>query len=295
MRKIILTLLLAATLNPASFAGEKSPLFHLNIGRSDSKEIKHLLTSQVKYANKTDFDKFIATYDKSYVNSDGFDLSTYSELVKDTWKTFNNIEYGIKIKNIEIEHDTAVAELEETSYASIPMSKKLDGVLRSKADSVYYLKKKDGKWVVTSDSVISETTSMMYGDARFLDVKLSAPNQISASTEYTATLEFDPPDDTIAIASIAMDKVEYPQKQTKEVFRRLPDDNILERLFISNSDNVNEYIVASIGLTKADIQDLSIKLSLTGFGYQITRVNVVPKNKFIVNEGIKQGEDVELE
>ncbi len=295
MRRIILTLLLAATLTPASFAGEKSPLFHLNIGRSDSKEIKHLLTSQVKYANKTDFNKFIATYDKSYVNSDGFDLSTYSELVKDTWKTFNNIEYGIKIKNIEIENDTAVAELEETSYAYIPMSKKLDGVLRSKADSVYYLKKKDGKWVVTSDSVISETTSMMYGDARFLDVKLSAPNQISASTEYTATLEFDPPDDTIAIASIAMDKVEYPQKQTKEVFRRLPDDNILERLFISNSDNVNEYIVASIGLTKADIQDLSIKLSLTGFGYQITRVNVVPKNKFIVNEGIKQDENVELE
>ena len=68
------------------------------------------------------------------------------------------------------------------------------------------------------------------------------------------------------------------------MFRKLPDDNILERLFISNTDNVNEYIVASIGITKADISDLSIKLSLTGFGYQITRVNVKRKP---VNEGIE--------
>ena len=92
-------------------------------------------------------------------------------------------------------------------------------------------------------------------------------------------MEFVPPEDTIAIASIASDKVEYPQKQAKEVFRKLPDDNILERLFISNSDNVNEYIVASIGLTKADVSDLSIKLSLTGFGYQIIRVNVLPEKQ----------------
>ena len=59
--------------------------------------------------------------------------------------------------------------------------------------------------------------------------------------------------------------------------RRLPEDNILERLFISNTDSANEYVMASIGLTKADICDLSIKLSLTGFGYHIKRVNIVDK------------------
>ena len=81
----------------------------------------------------------------------------------------------------------------------------------------------------------------------------------------------------IAIASIASDKVEYPQKQAKEVYRKFPEDNILERIFVSNSDNVNEYVVASIGLTRADVEDFNIKLSLTGFGYKIVRVNVVPK------------------
>ena len=106
------------------------------------------------------------------------------------------------------------------------------------------------------------------------NISLTAPKVIEPGVEYTASLEFVPPEDTFAIASIAKDKVEYPQKEAQEVFRRMPDDNILERLFISNKDNANEYIVASIGLTRADIKDLSIKLSLSGFGYQIIRVNV---------------------
>ena len=118
---------------------------------------------------------------------------------------------------------------------------------------------------------------MLYGEAKNLDIKLTAPEKINAGEEYTASLEFNPPANIIAIASIASDKVEYPQKQAKEVYRKFPEDNILERIFVSNSDNVNEYVVASIGLTRADVEDFNIKLSLTGFGYKIVRVNVVPK------------------
>jgi hypothetical protein len=57
----------------------------------------------------------------------------------------------------------------------------------------------------------------------------------------------------------------------------MPEENTLERLFTANNVNANEYVVASIGLTKTDISDTSIKLSLTGFGYTIKRVNIVPK------------------
>lgn len=293
MRKFIVFTLLFFTIAQTGFAAEV-PFFKLRAENNDTREIKSLLNSQVKFANKTDFDKFIATYDKHYVNGDGFDLETYSSLVKDIWKTYDKIEYGIKIKNITVNSDnSAIAELVETSYADIPVSAAMDGILKSEANSVYYLKKVNGEWRVTSDSVISETTSMLYGEARNLDIKLTAPTQIPANTEYTASLEFTPPKDYIAIASIANDKVEYPQKQAKEVFRKFPEDNILERLFTSNSDNVNEYIVASIGLTKADICDLSLKLSLTGFGYQIIRVNVIPQNKFIHSEGLEENENAE--
>ncbi len=276
MKRFLVTTLLFIILAPSSFANGiffKSNLFNNNI-----RGVKSTLNSQIKYANQNNFDKFISTYDENYQNGDGYDLGIYSKLVKELWNNYDNIKYSIKIKDITFdENGTATVSLIETSQADIPITKKMNGILKSEADSIYYLKKINGKWKVTSDKIIDEVTSMLYGEAMNLDIKLSAPHEVTPGYEYTASLEFEPPKDTFAIASIAKDKVEYPQKQAKEVFRKLPDDHILERLFIANSDNANEYVIASIGLTKAAIEDLSIKLSLTGFGYQIIRVNVVDK------------------
>lgn len=276
MKKKILVLLFAIFLSPAVNAAGNFDLFELHLFHDDTREIKSLLNSQVKYANKTNFNKFISTFSNDYINGDGFDIDVYSKLVKDVWDTYENIEYDLKIKDIAIKDDTAIVKVLETSFAYIPVSQKLDGILKSESDSVYYLRKFNSGWKVSSDEVLSESTTMLYGDAKGLDLKLTAPEKIQAGEEYTASLEFTPPEDVIAIASIASDKVEYPQKQPKEVFRKFPEDNILERLFIANTDEKNEYVVASVGLTKADVEDLSIKLSLTGFGYKIIRVNVVP-------------------
>ena len=288
MKKIILTALLFLFLAPTSMAGNK--LFSSGIFNNNVRGVKSLLNAQIKYANKNNFEKFIATYDSNYQNGDGYDINVYSKLVKELWNNYDNIRYGIKIKDITFEEDgTAKVTLIETSEADIPVTKKMNGILKSEADSIYYLKKINGKWKVTYDKIIDEVTSMLYGEAMNLDIKLSAPHEVTPGYEYTASLEFNPPKDTFAIASIAKDKVEYPQKQAKEVFRKLPDDHILERLFIANSDKANEYVIASIGLTKADIQDMSIKLSLTGFGYQIIRVNVVDK----ISEPEKEDSNVE--
>ena len=276
MKKYLLLFTLLITI-PSSYAGDNFNLFNLDIFNNDTREIKSMLRSQVKYANRANFDKFIATYDKNYTNADGFNLETYSELVKDIWNTYDKINYEIKVKSINVADNIANVVVAETSTAEIPVSAKMNGILRSESDSIYHLKKENGEWKVTSDEVLKETTSMLYGDAKNLDIKLTAPEKINAGEEYTASLEFNPPADVIAIASIASDKVEYPQKPAKEVYRKLPDDNILERIFVSNSENANEYVVASIGLTKADIEDLNIKLSLTGFGYKIIRVNVIHK------------------
>ncbi len=288
MKKFLLSVLLFILFSPSGYAD--GGFFSSDFFDSNKRGVKSLLNSQIKYANKNNFDKFIATYDKNYKNGDGYDIDIYSKLVKELWDNYDNIKYSIKIKDITFEEDgTAKVSLVETSSADIPVTKKMSGILRSEADSIYYLKKINGKWKVTSDKINDEVTSMLYGDAINLDIKLSAPHEVTPGYEYTASLEFDPPKDTFAIASIAKDKVEYPQKQAKEVFRKLPDDHILERLFIANSDNANEYIIASIGLTKADIKDMSIKLSLTGFGYRIIRVNVVDEIK---KEELKEGNDV---
>lgn len=288
MKKFLLSVLLFILFSPSGYAD--GGFFSSDFFDSNKRGVKSVLNSQIKYANKNNFDKFIATYDKDYKNGDGYDIDIYSKLVKELWDNYDNIKYSIKIKDITFDEDgTAKVSLIETSSADIPVTKKMSGVLRSEADSIYYLKKINGKWKVTSDKINDEVTSMLYGDAINLDIKLSAPHEVTPGYEYTASLEFEPPKDTFAIASIAKDKVEYPQKQAKEVFRKLPDDHILERLFIANSDNANEYIIASIGLTKADIKDMSIKLSLTGFGYQIIRVNVVDEVK---KEELKEDNDV---
>lgn len=271
MKRIILSILLLTSLNLPANANIFNP--------SPETQIRRLLESQTHYANKNNFKKLIATYDKDYLNSDGFNLEVYSSLIKDLWDTYDNIEYDIEIKNISVNEDKATVEVVEKSFADISYSEAYSGELKSESNSIYYLKKVDGKWKVISDTVIDETTTMLYGEAKDLNVKLSAPKEITPNTEYTASLEFTPPKDTIAIASIANDKIEYPQKQTEEVFRTLPEDNILERFFTSNNGENNEYVIASIGLTKTDVCSLNIKLSLVGFGYAVTRVNVLSSNK----------------
>lgn len=269
MRRLLLTLLTLTLLVQPCFA------WNFGFKNNEEKAVEKVLKSQVRYANKANFDKFISTYDPQYINGDGFNLDVYSSLVKDIWKTFDNIKYGIDIKKIEIDGNKAIVELVETSFAEIEMTKAYEGELKSYANTIYNLEKKPDGWKVISDRVLDETTSMLYGSAKDLDIKLTVPDSIESNKDYTATLEFTPPKETIAIASLAADIVEYPQKKTEEVFRALPEDNILERIFTSNSKNVNEYIVASIGLTKTSVCDLDIRLSLTGFGYTIKRVNVI--------------------
>lgn len=272
MKKFLLILFSSLMLASPIFANENNKL--LNIQNADSKAIKSLLRSQVKYANKENFNKYISTYAPNYTNADGLNLESYSSLVKEIWASYDKISYEIKIKSIVVNNDKAEVEVEEISKAKIPPSEHMQGTLTSNADSIYYMQKINGKWKVSYDKVIKETTSMLYGDAQNLDIKLTAPEEVNANTEYCASLEFTPPEGTVAIASIASDTVEYPQKKIKEVFRIFPDENILERLFISNSNNLNEYIVATICLTKADICDISVNLKFSGMGYKITRVNV---------------------
>lgn len=280
MKRVITTFFALIIMSQPVFAGSFDCFITKYKERQNLKSVERFLNKQVRYANNNNYDKFLSTYDDKYMSSDGFDKKIYGELIQSVWDSFKDIKYNISIKDINIKENVATAKLVETSFAEIELNKVYPGELKSVSNSIYKIQKDaNGKWKVISDVVLDETTTMLYGSAQMLDIKLTTPANVAPNTDYTASLEFTPPQDIIAIASIAADKVEYPQKPTKEVFRPLPDDNILERIFTSNNENSNEYVIATIGLTKADVNNTSIQLKLTGFGYAIKRINVIPRGE----------------
>ena len=88
MRKIIFSIFLTCSLLQPVFAIDCNFFTWSNLHSNDNKAIKKILTTQVKSANKTDFERFISTYDPSYRNSDGFNLDIFSALIKDIWETY---------------------------------------------------------------------------------------------------------------------------------------------------------------------------------------------------------------
>lgn len=249
------------------------------------KEIRSVISKQENYSNKFKLDELSSLYAGDFVNADGFNKEVYFKLIKDTWKTYPDISYTTKIKNVEFSGNYATVEVDETAVATTKDEVGelvAIGELYSTADSIYYLEKVGSKWLISSEKVLKETSSLKYGDARYTNIELSSPTQIKAGQSYTASLKVDAPRDSVVVASINQEEITYPQKQRDEVFRKMPDDNILERVFVSNKNNINEYTVAAVGITKSEIYDeTKVRVYMGGLAFIMTRVNVVPENNFI--------------
>ncbi len=280
MKRFLLVLGLILLLGNTNYANAAGSV------KSDIKEIKNILKSQIQAANKYSYQDFIKYFDFGYINSDGFGLDIYSKLVEDTWASYNNIQYAQKVKNITVNGKDAIAEVLETANARIESQYNLSGDLKSIANNVYFLKKTTNGWRIVSDVILTEDTYLAFGELSKHTPVLNVPYQIAANSNYTASIEFTAPPNTIAIASINQEKVSYPQQNSKENYRKLPDDGILERFFTSNGEGVNEYIVASIGLTRPEFENKDLQINVTGIAYIIKRVNVIPENKFINRDDV---------
>lgn len=248
-------------------------------------DLRKSLCAHLKYANGYNLDGLKTLYADNYINADGLDKDIYFDLIKKTWESYPDIKYTMEIKNIEISASNASAQVVERAIASTSAKSGIiheRGILESTSSSVYYFEKINNKWLITSDHIISEKTMLRYGVANDVRINLIAPNQIPANTEYTASLDIQAPKDSLVIASIGKENITYPQVLAEEIFRKLPDDGVLERVFKSNNKNINEYAVASFGITKAKIINQSeLKIFVTGLGFAMTRVNVIPKNEFV--------------
>lgn len=296
MKKIFLILIALLILCPSSYAAEqcdrisgsqKGFFTHARkpVYSNPVVDIRKALYTHLKYANNYNFDGLKSLYADSFINADGLNKDIYFDLIKKTWESYPDITYGIEIRNIEINENHAVAQVFERAMATTNSKSgivKEKGLLESISNSVYYFEKINNKWLITSDHIVFEKTFLRYGSAKNAKIDLVAPCQIAADTQYTSTLEIQPPKDSLVIASIGREIITYPQSIAEEIFRKLPQEGTLERVFKSNDKNINEYAVASFGITKAELyKGNEIKIYITGLGFVMSRVNVIPKNEFI--------------
>lgn len=294
MKKLILVLAIMLISCSQSYAQTENIAFLADNGffnrpkasyLSPCEEIKKLLYSHLKYANSYDIKNLESLYADNYINTDGLSKKIYFELIKKTWDSYPDIIYKMAIKNIEINGNTAVVQVNEEAIATTNSKSGVvdeKGLLESTSNSVYYLEKINENWQITTDRILFENTFLRYGCAKNIEVSLVAPPQIQANTPYTSSLKIDCPKDSFIIASVGQEKITYPQVTAEEVFRKLPENGVLERMFASNKDNLNEYAVASFGVTQAKIdKGTEIKVYVTGLGFVMSRINVIPKNDFV--------------
>lgn len=265
----------------AVFAKQKEYITQKKIYKNTIKEIKAFMEKQDKAANEHNLEALRALYSKDYINSDGFNLDTAFKMVEDTWETYPDISYKTEVKHIEFTDNYATVLTQETAI-STPKEKFGDmeviGELKSTSKCVYYLQKQGDNWLISSERVIDEISSLKFGEARYIDMELNVPKQIGSGKSYTATLKVDAPNDVYMVGSINQEKIVYPQTKSDDAFRRVYD-NMLERVFYTNTDSVNESIVASVGFTHAQNYNTDkIRFYLSGLAFIMTRVNVIPEN-----------------
>lgn len=267
-------------------ATQKAKIEQNRIYKINYNDIKAVINQQTVYTNRYDLDGLSSLYAKDFTNSDGFNKEVYFKLIKETWETYPDIIYKTHINNIEFSDNYATVVVDETAIATSKETVgelSVIGELYSTSKCVYFLEKQGTKWVISSEKILDETSTLKYGNARYSKIELSAPKQIGANQDYTATLKVTAPKDSAVIASISKENIVYPQTKAEDAFRRLTGDNILERVFHSNSENVNEYTVASVGITRAEptYTPDEVRVYMGGLAFIMTRVNVVPKNKFV--------------
>lgn len=292
MKKIVTLLILSALFIPAFdiqanaslVSDRKYRLEQKKENREAVKQIKSLINSYNIYANQHDIEKLGTLYSDKYINNDGFNKEIYFKSIKDTWESCKDLTYTTKIISLNINGDYAHVNVEETANGTIYdtiENMPVAGEIHSKSTGIYHLEQVNGRWFITGETFLTDESSLLYGDARFMNIEIQTPNQVNAGETYTSLVKVDTDDNTFIIGAIDRDPVTYPVKTPKSELRAMPQSQTLERLLKANTDNINEYAVASLAISKAQgVGTDSFKIYMAGLACVMKRINVIPKNNF---------------
>lgn len=293
---LLFAFLISSSCNPAGASLDFS-------SRAERLEIKRTLTELEKYSNEHNQDKIKTFYSKDYISHDGFDYNTFLLSIKETFQTYPDISYKSKIKSIDIMGDYAAVEITDSAKSTkqavtqaivnnkpVP-NQKLNGNMESKSRYISFLKKTGGKWLIYSDDVITEETSIKYGNANDIDIKLYTPPSVKGAEQYTIKLTASKkPKNVIMLASLSKEEIKFPPALPNDIFRKVPSDGTLERIVYANKKGVNEYALASAGLTEISLNEerTAINYRMSGMAFLIKRVNVRFDNKAVNKEYVKK-------
>ncbi len=292
MRKIILTILLTLVIAGVYQPAQASLISDYSYrreqvkeSRQDIKAIKELFKKQALYANKHDSKSLATLYDDKYINNDGFNKEVYFKSIESTWEACEDLTYSTKILSITVNGDYATVDVEEAAHGTVIEKydyMQIAGEIHSLAEGIYHLTKTNGKWYIAGETSISDESSLLYGEARFMNIDLQVPAQVGSGEDYTTTLKIDADEDNFILGSIDHDMVTYPTNPPKNELRAVPGSGVLERIIKANSDNLNEYAVASLAISKVTpIGGDNFRIKMSGLACIMKRINVVPKNNFI--------------
>ena len=283
MKKIAYLLILTALLIPGTQLCAQASLISDRSYRSEQnreykqavKDIKNLFNIHNTFANSHNLKGLESLYADNYINNDGFNKKAYFKSIESTWEACKDLTYTTKIQSISINGDFASVQVFETANGTI--YDKLDlmpvtGEIHSSSTGIYHLIQINGKWFISGETSLSDESSLLYGDARFMNIEIQAPAQVESGDTYTTTIKVDTDDNvnTFIIGSIDHDPVTYPASTPKTELRK------------ANTDNVNEYAIASLAISKAkNLGEDHFQIYMAGLACVMKRVNVVPKNKLI--------------
>lgn len=250
--------------------------------KSPKYEVKITLKNLDKAFYKQDIEKIKTFYDSNYKSADGFDLDKTIQMLKKTYETYENISHNSKIISISADDEWALVQIKDRTKANIypiedkKLKEEKKGTLKSVSIYNVYLKKECDSWKIISDEILSEEASLKYGIANKLDMSLVSPLKIQNGQEYDVALKIEKPKDIVALASISSEEIVYPTYDYQEKFRKIPEMGELERVVKANDKNLNEYAVASIGLTKVSLNEeqTKAKIEVLGMAYLMKRVDM---------------------
>lgn len=275
MKKFLLSLIICLCAMSANAAMDFSFL-------NSKSEVETFISNHNKALKSHDLSALRTYYDEDFVSVDGVALDDMLKMLQSTAKTFDNMNYSIKSTILDENDLVATVYMKEKTKAKIKPTRPGDkkGVLDGTSNYIVYLKKDDGKWKIVQDKILSEETSIKYGLARKSNIELDTPAYIKSGENYDISLKIDNLKNTFALGSISKEEISFPAKDYKEKFRRFSPEGELERVVQANTNNKNEYAMASVGFTRVTIDEINkeqarARIRILGVAYIIKRMNLL--------------------